>query len=102
MAKDIRVTFGQLLSLLRKVGYTTDEIYTPPAPTKPVRVCVDPEDEKHLFLFRERPLNEPVREFELLTTRMHLEYWGDLAPEDFDQFVAEAGSPPKAGKRAKK
>lgn len=102
MAKDAGVSFGRLLGLLRDVGFETDEVHTPDQPKAPVRVCRDPVNDKHMFLFRERPITEPVREFELLTTRMHLDYWGYLAPEAFDEFVASAGRQPRAASRAKK
>lgn len=99
---DSQVKFGQLLGLLAELGFTTDEVRQFPLTRALTRVCRDPENENSLFLFRDRPLTEDVREFELRMTRMHLEYWGFLSPEEFDEFVEEASNPHKARRRAKK
>lgn len=87
------VTFGQLLRYLEELGFADDL-------RDGMRVCRDPNSDA-LFLFRERPPGDPVRDHELLATHSQLELRGLIPEQDFHHFRAAVVQPRAVGSRSR-
>jgi len=72
-------SFGQLLDYLRALGFSSF------SRSDGVMECRESNSET-ILLFRNRALEEPTREHELLLTRVQLTYRDIVSEAEFDQF----------------
>lgn len=88
------VTFGQLLRYLEELGFAADEV------RDGMRVCRHPNTDA-IFLFRERPPGDLMRDHELLAVHAQLELRGLIPEQDFHHFCMAIAQPRAVGSRSR-